>query len=76
MTRGAPRKVEVPGPKSAVCLRRAQNLFEAMSDAEMRENRDAVATNGVQATVTFADAITVAKWVGVAAVRTIRKWSD
>ena len=61
MTRGAPRTVAVPKPKATVYLRRARNLLEAMNDAEKRKNSDAVATNGVQASIAFADAFTIAK---------------
>jgi len=61
MTRGAPRTVAVPKAKATVYLRRAQNLLEAMNDAEARRNSDAVAVTGVQATIAFADAFTIVK---------------
>ena len=61
MTRGAPRTVAVPKPKATVYLHRARNLLEAMENAEERKNNDAVATSGIQATIAFADAFTIAR---------------
>ena len=61
MTRAVLRTSAVSKQKATVYLRRGRNVFNAMVDAEGRQNSDGVATNGVRAAIALADAYTIAK---------------
>lgn len=53
-------RVEVsPSNKAQIYLKRAENLLATMELAELAGNADGVATTGVQAAISFADAFTV-----------------
>jgi len=51
----------VPKQRAIVYLRRGKNLLSALEQAETSRNWDGVATAGVQAAISFADAFTIAK---------------
>jgi len=53
-------RVEVsPSNKAQIYLKRAENLLATMELAELAGNADGVATTGVRAAISFADAFTV-----------------
>lgn len=61
MSRAIARTAAVPKARSLVYLRRAGNLFVMMEEAETTRNSDGVATNGIQAAISYSDAFTVFK---------------